>query len=232
MTPIALVTGGNRGIGFEICRQLGRKGIRVLLTARDSTLGEEATQKLQNEGLDVQFLRLGVTHPEQVRDAYEWIAGQFGRLDILINNAAIYPDDRVSVLNVPLEMVEQTFRINTLGPLNLCQAFVPLMKRNNYGRVVNVSSEMASLSDMGGGTAAYRISKTALNAITVTLAAEVKNYNIKVNSMCPGWVRTRMGGTNARRSPEQGADTVIWLATLPDDGPNGGFFKDRKPIPW
>lgn len=232
MTPIALVTGGNRGIGFEICRQLGRKGIRVLLTARDSTLGEEATQKLQSEGLDVQFLRLGVTHPEQVRDAYEWIAGQFGRLDILINNAAIYPDDRVSVLNVPLEMVEQTFRINTLGPLNLCQVFVPLMKRNNYGRVVNVSSEMASLKDMGGGTAAYRISKTALNAITVTLAAEVKNYNIKVNSMCPGWVRTRMGGMNARRSPEQGADTAIWLATLPDDGPNGGFFKDRKPIPW
>ena len=163
----------------------------------------------------------------------ERIAQQFGRCDVLVNNAGVMLDPRGSrVLDSKIDIWHETLATNLLGPLMLIQALAPLMKKNGYGRIVNVSSGQGQLSDMGAGTPAYRVSKTALNALTRTLAAELNGSGILANAMCPGWVRTDMGGPGAPRTVEQGADTAVWLATLGGDGPTGGFFRDRKPIPW
>lgn len=228
---IALVTGANRGIGLEVCRQLAGLGLRVILTARDPQRGEEAARIVAREGGDATFCRLDVTDPATVDAAQAFVTQQYGRLDVLINNAAIYPDDGVSIFDVPLPIVEETLAVNLYGPLRLCRAFVPEMRRRGYGRVVNVSSSSGQLSTMGGRTGAYAISKAALNALTRIVAAEAGSQ-VKVNAVDPGWVRTEMGGRSAPRSVAQGADTIVWLATLPDSGPRGGFFRDRRPIAW
>lgn len=228
---VALVTGANRGIGREVCRLLAERGLRVILTGRDRAGIEEAAAELQRAWLDVTTCPLDVTAPADVEAAVAFVAEQFGHLDVLVNNAAIYPDENVSVFDVPIETVEQTLAVNLLGPLRLCRAFVPGMRQRGYGRVVNVSSESGQLSSMGGHTAAYAISKTALNALTRIVAAE-SGPAVKVNSVCPGWVRTDMGGPYAPRSVAEGADTIVWLATLPDSGPTGGFFQNRRLIPW
>ncbi len=232
MTWIALVTGGNRGIGFEICRGLGKLGMHVILAARQPGEGERACATLQGEGLAVTWQELDVRDPQAIRRVAGRALEQFGRVDVLVNNAGVYLDEDRSVFDLPVNVLQETLEVNLTAPLLLCQALVPAMKRRNYGRVVNVSSEMGQLEGMGGYTAAYRISKAALNALTGVLAAETRSRNLKINSMCPGWVRTRMGGASAPRSVEQGADTALWLATLPDDGPSGGFFKNRKQIHW
>lgn len=230
---VALVTGGNRGIGFEICRQLAGHGLGVVLTARDPGKGRAAARKLQEEGLAVEFHRLDVTSCRSVRACVAAVAERRGRIDVLVNNAGILIDPRGSrFLDSKLDTYRDTFETNLIGPLQLAQAVLPLMKANRYGRIVNVSSAQGQLAEMGPGTPAYRISKTALNALTRILAAEYTEQNILVNSMCPGWVRTGMGGDSAPRTPEEGADTALWLATLPDDGPNGGFFRERKAIAW
>lgn len=229
---IALVTGGNRGIGYEICRQLADLGLRVILTSRDTEKGEQALRRLQDDKRDLTFWQLDVSDQESVTAARRFVEHQFGTLHVLVNNAALYLDEGVSVLNVDIDVVRQTFDVNFFGALMLCQAFVPMMLRQNYGRIVNVSSDMGSLQYMEGRTTAYRMSKTALNALTRVLASEVRRTNIKVNSMCPGWVRTEMGGADADLSPAEGADTAIWLATLHDDGPTNGFFQFREQIAW
>lgn len=229
---IALVTGGNRGIGFEICRQLAQRGLKVILTSRDPERGQAATQTLVDEGLDVVYHPLEVTDEDAVRVIYDDVQSTFGKLDVLVNNAAIYPDEGVSVFNLDVAVLRQTLEINTVGPFLMTKAFVPLMRQNGYGRVVNVSSGAGALTGMGGRTTAYKLSKAALNALTRVTASEVDSRRVKVNAMCPGWVRTEMGGAGAPRSVEEGADTAVWLATLPDDGPNNGFFRDRKPIDW
>lgn len=232
---VALVTGANRGIGLETCRQLGRKGLRVILTARKAEAGEKAAGILETEGVEVEFRRLDVTDAESIDDCAKGLERDIGRLDVLVNNAGIMLDSSKhgeSIFQAERELLRESFDVNTLGPLLVAKSLVPLMRRNDYGRIVNVSSGMGQLSDMDGGYPGYRISKTALNAVTVILARELEGTNIKANSVCPGWVRTDMGGDNAPRSPEQGADTIVWLATLPDDGPSGGFFRDRKRIAW
>jgi NAD(P)-dependent dehydrogenase (short-subunit alcohol dehydrogenase family) len=231
---VAVVTGANRGIGLEICRQLARRGgIRVVLTARNETKGKAAAGQLRDEGLEVDFHELDVTSEKSVKTLVGWLEGTCKRCDILVNNAGILADPRGSrFLDSRPATFRQTLDTNVFGPLLLCQALLPLMKRNRYGRIVNISSGQGQLSEMGAGTPAYRISKTALNALTRVLAAEFAGSGILVNSMCPGWVRTDMGGPGAPRTVEQGADTAVWLATLPNDGPNGGFFRDRKPIAW
>ena len=231
---VAVVTGANRGIGLEICRQLGsRQGVRVVLTARNETKGNAAATQLRGEGVDVDFHELDVTSEKGIRALADWLAGTYKRCDILVNNAGILADPRGSrFLDSRPATYRQTLDTNVFGPLLLTQALVPLMKNNRYGRIVNISSGQGQLSDMGAGTPAYRVSKTALNALTRVLAAELKASGILVNSMCPGWVRTDMGGPGAPRTVQQGADTAVWLATLPDDGPNGGFFRDRRPIAW
>lgn len=229
---VAVVTGANRGIGLEICRQLAGRGIGVLLTARDPRKGAQAARRLQREGLDVQFHRLDVTEAPEAERLAAFLQDEFGRADILVNNAGVYLDEGVPGLEIDLDVVRETMEVNAYGPLRLCQALIPLMRRHRYGRIVNVSSGAGSLTEMRGGTLAYRVSKVSLNAITRILADEVAERGILVNAMCPGWVRTEMGGRSAPRSVEEGADTAIFLATLPDGGPTAGFFRDRKPIPW
>jgi len=231
---VTVVTGANRGIGLGIARQLARRGdIQVVLTSRDEAKGRAAANQLRGEGLEVDFHALDVTSERSVKTFAGWLEIACKRCDILVNNAGVMLDPRGSrVLNSKAATYRETLETNLIGPLLLAQALVPLMKRNGYGRIVNVSSGQGQLSDMGVGTPAYRVSKTALNALTRVLAAELKGSGILVNSMCPGWVRTDMGGAGAPRAVEQGADTAVWLATLPDDGPSGGLYRDRKPIPW
>jgi NAD(P)-dependent dehydrogenase (short-subunit alcohol dehydrogenase family) len=225
---IAVVTGANRGIGLEICRQLARAGMHVILTARDEAKGKAAAKKL-----GVESHQLDVDSDESVKAFARWIKDTHGRCDVLINNAGVMLDPRGSrVLDSKIETYRDTLETNLIGPLRMIQAIAPLMKKQGYGRIVNMSSGQGQLSDMGVGTPAYRVSKTALNALTRTTAADLHGTGILANAMCPGWVRTDMGGSGAPRSVEQGADTALWLATLPDNGPTGGYFRDRKPIPW
>lgn len=204
----------------------------VLLTARNETKGKGACDVLRKEGMRARFHPLDVDDPESIRRIREHVEKESGRLDILVNNAGVNLDGEKTAENVDFETVGRTIATNVYGPLLLCQAFLPLMRRHNYGRIVNVSSTMGSLTEMAGGYPAYRVSKAALNAVTRNLAHETMGTNIRVNSMCPGWVRTDMGGPEAERSVAEGADTAVWLATLPDGGPTGGFFRDRKKIPW
>ena len=229
---IAVVTGGNRGIGFETCRQLAKQEIQVILTSRESAKGKAAAEKFQAEGLDVSYYSLDVTDADSVQRLAQFIKNEYGQLDILINNAGVLLDSSGSVLNTKIDTLHQTINTNLYGPFLLCQALIPLMEKHKYGRIVNVSSGAGQLSDMNSGYPSYRISKTALNALTRILGNELKGTNILVNSVCPGWVKTDMGGANASRTPAQGADTIVWLATLPDNGPTSGFFRDRQPIPW
>jgi NAD(P)-dependent dehydrogenase (short-subunit alcohol dehydrogenase family) len=230
---IALVTGGNRGIGFEIGRLLAQHGLAVVLTARDAAKGKAAVKTLQDGGLHVEFQRLDVTSCRSIRACVAAVAERRGRIDVLVNNAGVLLDPRGSrFLDSKLDTYRDTLETNFFGPLQLAQSVVPLMKANRYGRIVNLSSGLGQLHDMGSGTPAYRVSKTALNVLTRILAAEFRESNILVNSLCPGWARTGMGGDHAPKTAAQGADTAVWLATLPDDGPSGGFFRDRKPIAW
>jgi NAD(P)-dependent dehydrogenase (short-subunit alcohol dehydrogenase family) len=230
---LAVVTGANRGIGLEICRQLANEGLRVILTSRDEAKGSEAQTELAKSNLDVLYHRLDVTDGASVAVFTEYLKKEHGRADVLVNNAGVLIDGRgASVLQAEIEVVRQTMEVNFYGALRMCQAIVPLMQRNQYGRVVNLSSGLGQLDDMGDGTPGYRASKAALNALTRMVAAATKDKDILVNSMCPGWVRTDMGGPNATRSVEQGAGTAVWLATLPHGGPTGGFFRDKQPIPW
>jgi NAD(P)-dependent dehydrogenase (short-subunit alcohol dehydrogenase family) len=229
---VAVVTGGNRGIGLEICRQLAGRDIEVILTARNKERGRAAGQKLQDEGLPVHFRCLDVSDEESARRLFDWVTGDFGRLDILANNAGIYLDRGVPAADVDPDLVRETMETNFYGPLRLCQLAVPLMRRHHYGRIVNISSQLGSLTIMSSNGLGYRVSKVALNALTRILAAELQGENILVNSVDPGWVRSDMGGPSADRSLSEGADTAVWLATLPDGGPSGGFFRDRQQRAW
>ena len=228
---IALVTGANRGLGFETCKQLSQLGVTVLLTSRNPIKGEVAAKQLIDKGLDVIFYQLDVSDRSNIKDIFTKIENQFGRLDILINNAAILYDKDQSTMNADLELVTKALTTNLFGPWLLCQAFVPLMEKNGYGRIVNVSSGAASMHYMEGGTPAYGISKVALNALTRKLASELGRKNVLVNSVDPGWVATEMGG-HGGRPIEDGCRGIVWAATLPNNGPSGGFFHDGEPELW
>jgi NAD(P)-dependent dehydrogenase (short-subunit alcohol dehydrogenase family) len=232
---VAVVTGGNRGLGFETSRQLAKQGYQVILTSRDEAKGKSAAIKLKNEGLDVISQPLDVTSDESSQKLAEFIEHEFGKLDVLVNNAGIYIDSQTggnSIFDANVDTLKQTLETNVYGVLRVTQALIPLMKKQNYGRIVNISSGMGQLTDMGGGSPGYRISKTSVNALTRIFASELQGTNILVNSVCPGWVQTDMGGKNAPKTPEQGVDTIVWLATLDDGGATGGFFRDRQPINW
>lgn len=229
---IAAVTGGNRGIGFEICRQLARQGLKVVLASRDEEKSREACRRLEAERLEAMPRRLDVADPESVREFGRFARETLDRVDTLVNNAGVFLDADAPGLQADIDAVRRTMETNVYGPWRLCQEIVPLMLRHGYGRIVNLSSGMGQLTDMNGGSAGYRLSKAGINVMTRVLADELKGTNVLINSACPGWVRTDMGGAEAPRTVEQGADTPVWLATLPDGGPSGGFFRDRKPIPW
>lgn len=229
---LALVTGANRGIGFEVCRQLAQRGFVVLLTARDAAKAEAAAKRLGKAGT-VEPIALDVADPRSIKEAAAEVKRRYDHLDVLINNAGINYDTWETVENADISgTVLETITTNLMGPWRVCQAFLPLLRKSRSARIVNVSSESGSLASMGAGPPAYQVTKAALNAMTRTLAAELRNARILVNSVCPGWVATEMGGAGAPRNVAEGAASIIWAATLPDNGPTGGFFRDGKPLPW
>ena len=233
---IALVTGANKGIGFEVARQLARKGFQVFLGARNEKAGEAAAEKLRTEGVkedygEITFLKIDVSKTDAIRRAAEEFSRKSDRLDTLVNNAGILLDDDKDVLTIMPEIFETTLRTNTLGALLVAQAFVPFLKKSDAPRIVNVSSGGGQLADGADGWApAYCISKTALNGVTAQLAAALPKF--AVNSVCPGWVRTDMGGPNATRSVGEGATGIVWLAVDAPQNETGKFWRDRKVIPW
>jgi NAD(P)-dependent dehydrogenase (short-subunit alcohol dehydrogenase family) len=230
---IAIVTGGNRGIGHEIARQLMKADLLVVVGARDQVKVDSAVEALKAGGANVAGFPLDVNDTKSVRRFVEHVEKHHGAPGVLVNNAGVYPEStEAKVVDTPTSMWRETLETNLFGAVRMCREVVPLMKRLRYGRVVNISSGLGQLHQMGEGSPAYRVSKAALNALTRTLAAEVAGSGILVNSMSPGWVRTDMGGEEAPRSVEEGADTAVWLALLPSNGPTGQFFRDRKPIPW
>ena len=231
---VALVTGANRGIGFETTRQLAQKGITVLLGARDEERGERAANKLRGENLDVRFVRVDLNDEETHGAAARFIEEEFGRLDILINNAAVLEDYGVPASEGAPEQWRKTFETNVFHLVALTQTLLPLVKKSEAGRIVNLSSSMGSLrlnSDARSSTA-YNASKAAVNMFTINLANELKETPVKVNSADPGWVRTDMGGENALLDVASGARTSVTLATLPAGGPTGKFFHLGAEVPW
>ena len=230
---IAIVTGANRGLGLEIARQLMKEDIFVAVGARDPAKCEAAMAALRPLGPNAIAYPLDVNDTHSVRRFVEEVDRQHGSPGVLVNNAGVYPEATdATVVDSPTSIWRETFETNLFGAVRMCRETVPLMRKLRYGRIVNVSSGLGQLQKMAEGSPAYRVSKAALNALTRTLAAEVAGSGILVNSMSPGWVRTDMGGENAPRSPEEGADTAVWLCLLPSNGPTGQFFRDRKPIPW
>jgi NAD(P)-dependent dehydrogenase (short-subunit alcohol dehydrogenase family) len=227
MTSVALVTGSSRGIGFEVAKQLAARDYQIVVTSRSETSAAAAAAKI---GGNAVAHALDTSDGASIRELAAWIKGEFAQLDVVVNNAGILLGQSMSILDTPAETFEKTMRTNALGPLLVTQAVARLLHRSKAARVVNVSSGAGQISSMTSYAPAYSISKTALNAITVMLANALPHA--RVNCVDPGWVRTDMGGHNATRSVEEGADTIVWLATLPDDGPTGGYFHDRRRIPW
>ncbi|MBB6672124.1 SDR family NAD(P)-dependent oxidoreductase [Cohnella nanjingensis] len=249
---IALVTGANRGIGREIAYQLALKGLHVLIGCRDEDKGRNTVEELRREGLAVELQIVDVNDIESVRMMAETLNRQYGRLDVLVNNAGILRDHGVSVLDVEESVIKETLETNYFGALRMIQAAIPLMKEHKYGRIVNLSSGLGAFEVMqrqgflglNGSTSSYRISKTMLNALTCLVAQDVAEMGIKVNAACPGRVQTEMGRSTATASQTmaeglpapvtvaEGADTAVWLATLDDEGPNGRFFRERRLAAW
>jgi NAD(P)-dependent dehydrogenase (short-subunit alcohol dehydrogenase family) len=237
---IALVTGANKGIGFAIARQLGKLGYLVLVGSRDTKRGQAATDELRAQGVDGYLQILDVTHQPSIVRARDFIEREYGRLDVLVNNAAVAHDKSLKPSEIPLDTVRGVFETNFFGLVAVTQALLPLLRKSPAGRIVNLSSTIGSLGMLSDPATfdgdfrflGYGASKAAVNMVTVQLAHELRDTPIKVNSAHPGWIKTDMGGEEAPGTAEQGADTPVWLATLPTDGPTGGFFSERKPMPW
>ena len=230
---VALVTGANRGLGFETARQRLVKGLVVIMAGRDAAALERARRTLTAEHQRrATAVQMDITNVESVTAAQRTVTEQVGSVDVLVNNAAVLLGENDDVLSIAADDYRRTFETNLFGAIEVCRAFVPGMARAGYGRVVNVSSGAGQLATMSSYAPAYSMSKAALNAFTRILAHTYRGNGVLANVVDPGWVRTDMGGSSAPRSPEQGADTIVWLATLPDDGPTGGFFHDRRAIDW
>lgn len=229
MKKTALVTGGNRGIGYAVCEALAKENIQVLLGSRNKESGIKAAKQLQDKGLDVTAIPIDVSSIDSILQAKEMILAQFGPISILINNAGVLFNN--SMLTAPRSELETTVNVNLMGPIHCIRTFIPDMLKQDYGRVVNVSSEWGSFASGLDGPGLYGVTKAALNGVTKHLSKELPN-TVKINSLCPGWVHSDMGGPSAPRSPEKGAETITWLALLDENGPTGGFFQDKKPMDW
>ncbi|XGC80553.1 SDR family NAD(P)-dependent oxidoreductase [Bdellovibrio bacteriovorus] len=236
MKKIAIVTGANRGLGLAASEALAQRGFKVLMAMRNPDKEQKTLNALKMKNLDVVPMKLDVSQEKSVNEFVDQVRKEYGFVDVLINNAGILIDKEdggnQSVFKTKASTIQKTFAVNTLGPFLLTQKIFPLMKQEGYGRIVNVSSGMAQLSHSQSASAAYRLSKTALNMVTNLFASEVEGSDICVNSVSPGWVRTDMGGPNADRTVEQGIKGIIWAATLPKGGPNGKFFRDQESIDW
>jgi NAD(P)-dependent dehydrogenase (short-subunit alcohol dehydrogenase family) len=230
---IALVTGANRGIGFEVSRQLGRQGYDVLMGGRDAAKITQAAHALAAENLTVVPLQVDISDPASIEAAAAQVSRDYTHLDVLVNNAAIYYMERRKATNADLSLAQAAVQTNVLGAWHMALAFLPLLRKGTHARIVNVSSESGSLAHMQTSydSAIYSMTKAALNAVTRMLAVDLRADGILVNSICPGWVDTEMGGPGGRPIPD-GAASVVWAVNLPDDGPTGGFFQDGKPLPW
>jgi len=228
---VALVTGANRGIGLEVARQLAQKGMTVIMGTRILEKGLAAAEKLPEGEGRVMPYQLDVTDSKSIDQLAKWVEQEFGHLEILVNNAGILYDTWQRASTADLNVVQEAYATNTLGAWRVCQALLPLIRQSQSGRIVNVSSGAGSLASMGAGTPAYSTSKAALNAFTRLLAAELEGTGILVNAVCPGWVATEMGGAGGRPVAD-GAAGIVWAATLPNDGPTGGFFRDGQPLSW
>ena len=226
---IALVTGANRGIGMEVARQLAGRGHQVAICARNAADAEAAALGI---GAGTAGFVLDITDPVSVDAAVAAVVAHFGRLDVVVNNAGGHYDDGATISRVTDEDLRDALEINTFGALRVTRAAIPHLRASGHGRVVNVSSRSGTFSATWGDAPAYAVSKAALNMVTLLLAKELEGDGILVNACCPGWVRTRMGGDEATSSTEEGADTAVFLATLPDDGANGLFFRKRQPHAW
>jgi NAD(P)-dependent dehydrogenase (short-subunit alcohol dehydrogenase family) len=229
---VAVVTGANRGLGLETSRQLLEKGVLVALAGRDLASLDAAAGHLGVDEDGAMTVKMDVTDPASITRARREVLKRFGRVDILVNNAAVLVAEDGDALTITSDDYRQTFDTNVFGVIEVCRAFVPDMARAGYGRVVNVSSGAGQLAAMTTYAPAYSMSKAALNAFTRLLAHTYEAEGVLVNAVDPGWVRTDMGGPSAPRSPAEGADSIVWLATLRDGGPTGGFFRDRKQITW
>jgi NAD(P)-dependent dehydrogenase (short-subunit alcohol dehydrogenase family) len=227
---VALVTGANRGIGFESCRQFALEGFTVILTARSPEKGQKAVRKLQEENLKVNFCQLDVTDPESIRLAVEFVQNEYGRLDVLVNNAGISLDEGKRFTDISPDILQETLDVNLLGVFRVTHAFLPFMKKKGFGRIINISSGLGSFASLSGGTGAYKLSKYALNGMTRIMADEVRGGDIRINALNPGWVQTDMGGRHAPRTPTQAARSIVQLALQHRDGPNGEFIKDNQVI--
>lgn len=232
MSKIALVTGGNRGIGKEICRQLAEKEFTVILTSRSEEKGKKALEEINQPDFELHYQQLDVTNERSLDQAVKFTEKEFGRLDVLINNAGIFLDKGASPEKLNPEALTKTLEVNTTGVLRTIQKFLPLLRNSENPSIVNMSSGMGTIAKMAGNSLAYRTSKAALNAMTLVFADSLKEDGIRVNAMSPGWVRTDMGGESANRSLAEGADTAVWLAEQPADGPTGKFFRDRTESDW
>jgi NAD(P)-dependent dehydrogenase (short-subunit alcohol dehydrogenase family) len=228
VTRTVLVTGANRGLGREVARQLVAAGERVVVTARRPEAAEATAAELGGGALAVP---LDVTDPDTIATAARRVEEELGALDVLVNNAAIHYDNWQGATTADFDVVQEALETNLIGPWRVTLAFLPLLRRSRHGRIVNVSSQSGSLASMGGGTPAYHVSKAGLNALTRTLAGELRGEGILVNAVCPGWVATDMGGRGGG-PVSSGAASVIWAVDLPDDGPTGGFFRHGQPLPW
>lgn len=252
---IVLISGANRGLGFEVAKQLAKFGDTVIVSARNAAKAQDAAKVIADNGGKTDFVEMDVSSDVSVEKASRQILEKYGRVDVLINNAGIFVDrpekndeendderDEPFDSNMPeffgvdIDSIKKSLDTNTYGAIRLIRAFCPSMVKNNYGRIVNLSSGLGQLSEMNGGFPAYRLSKVALNAVTKIVADELSNVpncdDVLIHSVCPGWVRTDMGGANAERSVEKGAETIVWLANLPKGGPNGLFFRDKEVIDW
>ncbi|MGA2927857.1 MAG: SDR family oxidoreductase [Solirubrobacteraceae bacterium] len=227
---VAVVTGANRGIGLEVCRQLAERGMTVILTSRDRDRGEAAATGLAQRGLDVRARPLDVADATSAERFAGWAREHLGHVDVLVNNAAIDYDTDQRAVAADLERVERAWQTNTLGAWRITLALLPLLRAGTHARIVNVSSEAGSISEIGPGTPGYRVTKAALNALTRIVASELRGERILVNAVCPGWTATEMGGGG--RAIPAGAASVIWAAVLQDDGPTGGFFRDGQALAW
>ncbi|WP_121612617.1 SDR family NAD(P)-dependent oxidoreductase [Mesobacillus foraminis] len=229
---VALVTGGNRGIGYELVKQLAMKNFKVILSSRNTETGHKAAQNLKESNLDVSHVVMDVDNQESIHQAAVEINKKYGRLDALINNAGVYLEESKKLVAMDHSILERTMTTNFFGAYHVIRSFIPLMEKQGYGRIINVSSEYGAMSEMSySGEGAYKLSKLALNGLTRLIAAEIKG-DIKINAVDPGWVSSDMGGPSAPRTPRQAAESILWLASVGPEGPNGEFFRDGKQISW
>jgi NAD(P)-dependent dehydrogenase (short-subunit alcohol dehydrogenase family) len=229
-TKLALVTGGNKGIGFAICKGLLKAGFEVILAARSLDKAKQAIEQLQSS--QVHPLVLDVADDHSIHQAVETVQHEFNQLDVLINNAGIYPDEGVNILTIDRDLLDRVMNTNTFGPIRIAQAFLSLLEKASASRIINVSSSYGALDGLSANVPSYCLSKLALNGAAIMMAEALQSKDIAVYAMCPGWVKTDMGGASAPRTPEQGADTAIWLATEASPKLSGKFFRDRQEISY